>query len=363
MLEKGKISSMALLFMLMNVVGPTAIIFLPAVAAKYAKQDAWMTPIIATIPGVVVIILASELGRRFPGKTIIEYLPEILGNWLGTATGVLYLFFFIHTNGIIIREYGELMANIALPQTPTIVTHTSFVFLAAYAIRSGLEVIGRLLILILPAAIFAFFILLLFGLQEAKFNNLLPMLENGLSLILLGSVTPSAWRGEVIFLAMFLPYLVETQKGKLLGIWAVVLTGAVLVVDAAVNTAIFGPSTARLVFPTFEIANTVEAIGIFRVGVLFLSIWQLLSIWTKITMFYYVAVLRTAQLLKLKDYRPVVLPIGIILAAFSIVVVENSVRIPQYVTTGFPPFAYLVEWVIPLILLLIAIAKGFKPKY
>jgi len=362
LLEKGKISGVALVFMLINLVGATAVVFLPALTAKFAKQDAWMAAAISTIPGILVILLVTELGRRFPGKTIMEYLQIILGNWIGKAVGVFYLFFFLHTNGIIIREFGELIKTMLMPYTPTIVIHAAFIALAAYAVRSGLEVLGRLLELTIPWVLILSISILLFGLQKAEFSRLLPVLESGFKPILLASVTPSGWRGEVVLLAMLLPYLAEPRKGRKLGIWAVIILGAFLVIDSVINTAIFGPEAARLVFPTFTISSTVLIGGFLRVDVILIIIW-LAGMLTKIAVFYYAAVLGTAQLLSLKDYKPMVVPIGVILTALSILVVENSVGIPAYVTSGFPPFAYLFEWVIPLVLLLIAMVRGFKKKY
>lgn len=362
MLEKGKISGVALVFMLINVVGATAVVFLPAIAAKFAKQDAWLIPVIATIPGIMVILIVTELGRRFPGKTIIEYLQMILGSWIGKAVGVLYLFFFIHTNGVIIREFGELLVTIIMPHTPIIVLHAVFVLVATYAVRSGLEVIGRLLELTFPWVLILYTAVLLFGLQKADFHNLLPVLENGFKPVLLGSVTPSAWRGEVMILAMLLPFLAEPGKGRILGIWSVIILGAFLVADAAINTAIFGPSVTRLVFPTFTISNEILIGGFLRIDAILIIVW-LAGMLTKIALFYYAAVLGAAQLLNLNDYRPLALPIGVILTALSVVSIENSVGIPAYVTSGFPPFAYLFEWVIPLLLLLAAIGRGFKRKY
>lgn len=362
MLEKGKISGVALVFMLMNLVGATAVVFLPAITAKFAKQDAWMAAAISTIPGILVILIVTELGRRFPGKTIMEYLQILLGNWIGKAVGVLYLFFFLHTNGVIIREFGELLVTMMMTRTPIIVIHTVFIALAAYAVRSSLEVLGRLLELTYPWVLILYAAILLFALQKAEFHRLLPMLENGFKPILLGSVTPSGWRGEVVLLVMLLPYLAEPSKGRKLGIRAVIIIGVILVANAAINTAIFGPEVARLVFPTFTISSKLLVGGFLRVDVIIIINW-LAGMLTKISIFYYAAVLGTAQLLNLKDYKPVVLPIGVILTALSILVVENSVEIPAYFTSGYPPFAYLFEWVIPLILLMIAMARGFKKKY
>lgn len=360
MLEKGKIPSITLVFMLINVVAATAVAFLPAVAAKFAKQDAWITAVISTIPGVAVILIVTELGRRFPGKTIIEYLHDILGNWLGKTIGFLYLLFFIHTNGVVIREFSELLVSFIMPHTPIIVFHVAFVLLAAYAIRSGLEVIGRLLELTIPLVLIIYVVIIIIGFFKGEFNRLLPMLENGFKPVLLGSLTPSAWRGEVVILAMFLPYLSEPHKGRTLGVWSVIFLGLLLTFNAIANTMVFGPETPRLVFPTFTVTHQILNRGFFDVASI--VVW-LMGMFTKITLFYYAAVLGTAQLLDLKDYRPVTLSIGVILTALSILAIENSVAIPSYITSGFPPFAYLFEWVIPLVLLLIAIARSFKVKY
>lgn len=362
MLEKGKISSVVLVFLLIDLVGATAVVFLPALTAKFAGRDAWLVPAISTIPGIFVILLITELGRRFPGKTIIEYLQIILGNWPGKAVAVLYIFFFIHTNGVIIREFGELITTMMMPRTPLLVLHTTFVLLAAYAVRSGLEVIGRLWEFTFPWVFILYVFLLLFSFQKAEFHRLLPVLENGFKPVLQGSITPSAWRGEVILLAMFLPYLAEPSKGRRLGIWSVIVLGAILIADAVLNTAIFGPSTERQIFPSFIMIEEFIIGGFFRADVAIVIIW-LVTMLIKIALFYYAAVLGTAQLLNMRDYRPITLPIGIILTALSILSIENSVDIPVYATAGYPPFAYLVEWVIPLAVLLIALVRGFKAKY
>ncbi|TEB16471.1 Spore germination protein YndE [Pelotomaculum sp. FP] len=362
MLEKGKISSIALVFLLIDLVGATAVVFLPALTAKFAGRDAWLVPVISTIPGIVVIMLVTELGRRFPGKTIIEYLQIILGNWPGKAVAVLYIFFFIHTNGVIIRQFGELITTMMMPHTPIVVLHTIFVLLAAYAVRSGLEVIGRLWELTFPWVFILYVILLLFSFQKAEFHRLLPVLENGFKPVLQGSITPSAWRGEVMILAMFLPYLAEPSQGRRMGIWSVIIIGAILIADAVLNTAIFGPSTSRQVFPSFTIVNEMVIGGFLRVDIAIVIIW-LVTMLIKIALFYYAAVLGTAQLLNMKDYKPITLPIGVILTALSILSIENSTGIPAYATTGYPPFAYLVELVIPLAVLLIAAGRGLKPKY
>ncbi|MFZ5644691.1 MAG: GerAB/ArcD/ProY family transporter [Bacillota bacterium] len=84
------------------------------------------------------------------------------------------------------------------------------------------------------------------------------------------------------------------------------------------------------------------------------------GVFTKIAIFYYAVVLGTAQLLNLKDYKSVVLPVGVILAALSILSVNNSPEMIKYLSTGFPPFSFLFQWIIPLALLAVSIIRGNK---
>lgn len=362
MLEKGKISGFTILFILQNLVGANSVTFLPAITSKFAGRDSWMVSIIGSIPAIAVILIITELGRRFSGKTIIEYVQIILGNRVGKAVGTLYLFFFVHTTGITIREFGEMTSTFMLNQTPIIVLILIFTLLAAFAVHYGLEIIGRVTVSVMPVVLTLYTGLLLLSLQNANFNNLLPVLENGFFPVLMGSIPHSAMRGEVVLLAMLLPFLAEPGKGRVLGVWSVIFLGVFLVADAVVNTLVFGPSTARLVFPTFTLSREILVGGILRLDVFWIFNW-LAGIFVKISIFYYAVVLGTAQLLNLKDYKPLVLPTGVILVALSILSVENSAGIPVYLTTGFPPFAYLIEWIIPLILLLITIMRGlYIPK-
>ena len=226
-----------------------------------------------------------------------------------------------------------------MPRTPILIFHISIVLLAAYSIRSGLEVIGRLSELILPWVIILYVTVILFSLQTADFQRLLPVLENGFSPVLLGSVVTFGWWGEVVVLAMLLPYLAVPRKGKTIGVWSVLLLSFILIFDAVINTALFGPEAARTVFPSFMILSEVLVGGFLRIDAVFVIFWMS-GILVKLAIFYYAAVLGTAQLLNLSDYRPVVLPIGVIQTAFSILLFKNSVEIDALRIEAFPVSLY-----------------------
>ena len=80
----------------------------------------------------------------------------------------------------------------------------------------------------------------------------------------------------------------------------------------------------------------------------------------KIGVFYYVAVLGSAQWFGLKDYRPLVLPVGIILLALSILLWDGSiVDMLHFIAKVWVPILLIVfEVVIPLLLLIVAMVRG-----
>jgi spore germination protein KB len=190
------------------------------------------------------------------------------------------------------------------------------------------------------------------------FKNLFPVLENGIMPVIRASLDPIAWRGEIILLAMFLPYLARPGEAGRCAIWAVVVIGLILTGDALADTAVFGPEIARLTFPTFELVRQVSiARFLERIDAVMVAIWMA-GMFGKIALFYYAAVLGSAQLAGLKDYRPLVLPLGAILAALSYATAENTPELVEFIVKTGPPYTYVFEYIIPTALLLVAAARG-----
>ncbi len=358
MVERGKISCSQTVYLLFNLVGATAIIFLPGITAHFAGRDAWMAPLVATLPGICLALVVSSLARRFPGQTIIQYLQTLLGTWPGRAAGFFYIFFFLHTNGVIIREFGELMVTMVMPLTPLLVFHAVIIFLCAWAIRGGLEILARIMELTIPAIVFLFLVTILLTAQDMRLDSLLPVLENGFKPVIRASLPPIGWRGEIVLLAMFFPFLASPDQGGRCAVTAVVFIGLVLAADAVVNTVVFGDAVGRMTTPTFSLVRQVSVANfVERIESVLVAIW-VVGMFGKIGVFYYTAVLGSAQLANISDYRPLVFPVGVILAALSMHVSENSVEMLAYIIEGFPPFAYVFEYIIPAFLLVLAILKG-----
>ena len=359
MLEGGKVNNRQVALLLpFLIVMPTAVLFVPAITAAAAKQNGWLSVlVVATIFGLLVALVAVKLGLRFPEQTVVEYAPEILGPFLGKLVGAGFVVWFLHMNAVIIREFADFIVIAFMPETPLLVFIFFLLALSARAVRGGLEVIARAAEWIFPIFILSMIIIIAMVLPDADMSNLLPVLEDGLRPVVHGALAPSGWRGEIVLMLMFLPYINLPGKTQKYLFAAVILMGLALAQATVITTAVFGVLTEYLTFPFFSLSTYISiARFLERMEPLILVMW-VAGVSIKVAAFYYAAVLGSAQLFELKDYRPVVLPLGLILAALSIGLFDNSREVVQWLNEPFPPYAYTFELIIPALLLLVAVLR------
>ncbi|MCL6635675.1 MAG: endospore germination permease [Peptococcaceae bacterium] len=358
--EKGKIDSKQATFLMVNTILSTAILFVPAITARHAGQDAWLSALLATLFGLLAALLVAGLGLRFPEQTIFQYPEVILGRVPGKLVALLYVWWFLHMDAEVIREYGSFIVSAFMPETPLIVFHLAVVAMAAYAVRNGLEVIGRTNQVFFPLIVFSLLILFLLATQEMDTKRLLPVFDRGAVQILKGAVTPMSWFGELFTLAALIPCLNRPVEARRVAVTAVLLTGFFFTLTVFGVVLIFGPNvTAGWMFPTLNGARLIHLANFLeRLESIVMVVW-VTGGFVKISVFYWAAVLGSAQVAGLRDYRPLVLPVGAFLVMLSILVHRNILELVAFLGTVWPPYALTVfEVGIPLLLLAVASIRG-----
>lgn len=333
----------------------TAVLFVSAVTARYARQDGWISVlVVATLYGLLVAALVTSLGLRFPGRSLVDYCREILGPWLGGAVGLAYLFFFLHGAAVVVREFGEFLATAFMPETPLIVFNLIILALAAAIVWQGLEVLCRVNQFIFPLFILSVGLLLLLVLPEMDLANLRPLLAGGLSPVLKGALVPAAWRGQVVLAALFLPAVNRPGQVRKYLFGAVLAMGLVLAWATLVTYAVMGPLTPELVFPMFEVTRYISvAVFLERIDAAVLALW-VTGLTVKAAVFYYATVYTLAQIFGFEDYRPLVLPTATVMASWSVLAFADIPDMVGWLDRIFPPYAYVFELAIPALLYLLA---------
>lgn len=357
--EKGKISSRQAIFLMVMVIISTVILSVPAITVKHARQDAWISVLLATGAGLIIALLVTALGLRYPHENIFQYPAKILGNWAGKLVGLLYVAWFFHINAGVIREYGEFLVTAFMPDTPLLVFNLVVVAISAYTVRNGLEVISRAGEMLLPLVMGLLFITIILVTKETNIQRLLPVGDVAVMQLIKGAVVPLAWFGEIITIAVLIPYLNKPQESRRVAIRAILISGFVFIFVVLQAVTLFGPDLVEsFIFPgmsKYRIIDIANFLG--RLEALVMTTWVTAG-FIKISIFYWVIVLGSAQIFGLQDYRPLVLPVGAVLLALSILNHPSSIDLHQFVALVFPFFSLTFELAIPLLLLTIAFVRG-----
>lgn len=120
---------------------------------------------------------------------------------------------------------------------------------------------------------------------------------------------------------------------------------------------LLGTSSINQFYPVYSIVRAISVFGFFENFEVVITGSWVLGNFVKVSVFLYVACLGLAQLLRLSDYRLLVFPISVLLIFFSYWDIPNLVVLLDYMTKVQPFYFLIVQTMLPLFLLLIALAR------
>lgn len=358
-MEPGKISERQLAFIITAVLISTVVFWMPQLGARIVEQDVWITALIATVWGILAAMVIIALARRYPGLTLIEYLPLILGKPLGKLLGAFYTFWFLSVGAVIILEFALFLDITILNRTPVAVIMITVVILSFYALRSGLEVWSRVNEILLPVVVMALLAITFLPFGSMDFHRLLPIADHSPGLLISTSFNSASWRGEVILAGMFIPALASFRSTPRNLVISVVFVGLVLAAVEISTVAVFGGViTGQKEFPFFSLARMISIAKIFdRLEVLIVIAW-VLGTFFKICAFLYCSTLGAAQVLGFKGFQFLLLPVSVLMLAFADNFFKGVPQLTDFLTNVWPGYALLsFELLIPLAIYLIAVLR------
>lgn len=354
MLEQGKISPVQMALLMIPAIIATVLLLVPSITAKHAHHDLWLSPIWASGTGFFVVFLSYQLNKLFPKQTIIEYSEHVLGKIFGKLVGGIFLFFYLHITGIIVREYGEFVSGATLFHTPMGVIIGTMVVVCSFAVLGGLEVMGRASEIIVPVVVLLYILLFILLIKDLEVENLFPIMEKGFKPSLMGSIVPQSWYSEFILVSFLLPYVTNQKKGFKWGLIAVFSVMFLMVLTNMMTLLLFGNLTASLTYPVMVAARYISIADFLEhLESIVMAIW-IAGTFIKITVFYYALALGIAQWLKLSDYRPIVLPIGFLILLQGLWAARDLQELSHFLATSGAVYILSIQVVIPVILLITA---------
>ncbi|MCP1136245.1 spore germination protein [Paenibacillus polysaccharolyticus] len=355
MIEKGKISSFQMFFILYPLVVATGDLVIPSFSAKLAKQDLWISSIFASIIGFIVLFTVIRLHNLYPGKTLIQYSEQIAGKIVGKVISICFLFYILDDTSSIMRQYSQFVHDVFLPNTPIYIIISAMVIVCSFAVSGGVEAIARSAQFFIPFVILAWGVILILLIPDMNPRNMFPILEKGLLPPLKGGVPTGAWFSHFVLIAFLLPYLTDPVKAKKWGVISLLAIMMNLVLITLSTLFVFGVLTGDMIYPVMTVVRYIR-IGDFleHLESIMMAIW-VVGCFIKISIYYYVFTIGFSQMMRLSSYQPIVRSCGFLIVVFTVWI--SKMDIHQYFSslgTTFPFVVLLFGAVLPVGLLIVA---------
>lgn len=323
-----------------------------------AKNDAWISGIVGIIMAVPMLLIYSRILSLFPGKDLFDILNIIFGKILSKIISLIYIWYAFHLGALVLRNFGEFMNIVAMPETPMFMQVLCLGGICIVAVRLGIEIIGRTIVYFIPLIFFIIVVVLLLIIPQMHFQYLKPVLGNGIRTILSGSFSTFSFpfAETVIFICIFNSLKTKKSPYKVY-FWGLLISGSIITITTIRNIGVIGNMLDSFYFPSYEVVSMI-AIGDFlqRIEVSVSAIF-IFGAFIKASICLLAACKGIGKMFNLKDYRTIAIQVGLLMIYFSYTIYDNVMEMRYWAFKIYSYYAFPMEVILPLIIWILAEIK------
>ncbi|OCT10940.1 spore gernimation protein [Paenibacillus pectinilyticus] len=325
-----------------------------------AKQDSWLAMLAAAMAGFLLLLMFLAIQRRAPDQNLLGLFRLSFGKIGGSCLGVVFAIYFAYESMRNVRDFGEISNLTLLSTTPKYITMFIILLLASYAILMGVDTLFRVTETLLPLVTlsYGFLILLICIAGLIQFDNVLPILENGLTPVLKAAFPDivSFPFGQMVIFFMIWHMLPDKQKVKKLSLVAYTIVALFLVAMNILNVTILGTTlVANSTLPFLEIVQLIEVGDILERLDVLVTLLLFLGLFVKMTAFYWGSVYACAYLFPFWRKHTWVIIVGSLIFFTSFLEPNYSIHTwlgLKVVVKVYPLFQVIIPMVMFIVMLI-----------
>ncbi len=329
-IEKSKkIGTISAVMLTLSIVVSYVTSSLPRAFINETKSATLLNIIYITAIVLFIILLFCRLIQKFPGLDLLDISYFLGGNLLKNIVGSCFIFYFVVSSGLMLRNFCEGLVVVYYPLTSYIFVILMFIVAIAFVNKLGFNSTLNTAAIVFPLVLISIILLFCGNLGNFSFRRIYPVLGDGFyNTFILGLKNIGAF-GGICYLYFIPSMLKDPSKLKKIAVISVISTG--LFIFLCVATLLFMFSffiNADEIMPLFSAARYIEFGSFFqRFESVFLLIWIIsfgcyLSISCKFSTHIF------NKMFKLSDMKP-------ILNIFLILIFAISIFPKNYASSNF----------------------------
>ncbi|MHB1391837.1 MAG: GerAB/ArcD/ProY family transporter [Clostridia bacterium] len=319
-----------------------------------AKSDMWIAIILALFISAPILMIHARILSRYPEKDLYDILEEVFGKYLGRAFGIAFIWFSFHLGALVLRNFGEFMNTVGLPETPRIVPIIMFALICIIGVKSGIETLAKCSSLFIVGVFSLLFLLAFLTIPNMKSENLLPIMYNGLNPVLQGAFSAFSFPfGELVVFMMVFDSLKTPNSSYKVYLLSLAIGGLIILFITIRNIMVLGGDTLGSVyFPSYTVISRVNIGNFLQRLEIAVSIVFTISGFIKISICLLAAAKGITKLFGFKDYRALVTPVGLLMVNLAYVVYDSIMEMFEWAIDIWPYYAFPFQVILPLIILI-----------
>lgn len=283
-----KVKSIKMLSIVVNSMIGIELLTLPITAVKYAKNDAWLSPILVCLFMIITTLQGYWYYKNYPGLNFIQINEAVFGKVLGKLFISINILYNVYMHGVALRLFAESIKLFLLDKTPTFIIILVALVVVYYCTTLDFESLTIVFDILLPIELFFITLLLIISFSATTPSNLLPPLHNGIFPVFKGALASINAAGTSFIFAFILPNFekpLDTKKFTLIGI---LIGSLIFTLVTAICIMVFSASEINhLMFPTLTLSKAIQLeTPVFeRTESLFMAAWIPNTITTLIVYF------------------------------------------------------------------------------
>lgn len=328
-----------------------------------AKHDAWISGILGLLISFPIVLVYARILYLFPDKGLYEILELTLGKVIGKVFIVLYIWYSFHLGALIIRNFGEFINIVAMPETPMLVPMICLVMVTVTAVISGVEVMAKTSAYLLPVLLFLILVVQTMGFSLLDFNNIKPIFQNGWVPILKGGASAFAFpfAESVLFLGILSSLKTNKNIYKVYTI-GTAIAGFLIISITLRNILTLGQLQSKLYFPTHVSVSRISIGDFIQRIELTVALVFVVGVFIKLSVCLLIACKGIAHLFKLANYRSIVIQTGLLMLYFSYSLYNSIMDMADWAFRIYFYYAFPFQVIFPLIIFFMAELKERKRK-